>query len=201
MRSFFAALVACAVLPAAANAVTIDFEAAGAGAPPLFNFNAGQTVAIDGITFSGGTLLNGEFSSVDQTAVYATAPFNSPSTSGSYSNPITIDLGRAFTQVSLDLVNESAGTYSVTTNTGLSQTLTLDGNVDQIFSLAGEGITSLSVLAVETTGVGPAYDFAIDNVTAAGAVPEPAAWALMLGGFGLVGTAMRRRQRTTVRFA
>jgi hypothetical protein len=26
-------------------------------------------------------------------------------------------------------------------------------------------------------------------------VPEPAAWALMLAGFGLVGGAMRRRQR------
>jgi len=31
--------------------------------------------------------------------------------------------------------------------------------------------------------------------------PEPAAWAMMLGGFGLLGTAMRRRRRTTVTFA
>jgi len=28
-------------------------------------------------------------------------------------------------------------------------------------------------------------------------VPEPAAWAMMLGGFGLVGSAMRRRRVTT----
>jgi len=34
----------------------------------------------------------------------------------------------------------------------------------------------------------------------AAAVPEPASWALMLGGFGLVGGAMRRR-KTQVRFA
>lgn len=33
------------------------------------------------------------------------------------------------------------------------------------------------------------------------AVPEPAAWALMLGGFGLVGGAMRRRDRTRVTYA
>jgi hypothetical protein len=32
------------------------------------------------------------------------------------------------------------------------------------------------------------------------AVPEPASWAMMLGGFGLVGAAMRRRQRVAVRF-
>lgn len=33
------------------------------------------------------------------------------------------------------------------------------------------------------------------------AVPEPASWALMIGGVGVVGGAMRRRQRTTVSFA
>ncbi len=33
------------------------------------------------------------------------------------------------------------------------------------------------------------------------AVPEPASWALMLGGFGLVGSAMRRRARVAVTYA
>lgn len=32
-------------------------------------------------------------------------------------------------------------------------------------------------------------------------VPEPAAWAMMLAGFGLVGSAMRRRQKVAVTFA
>jgi len=37
----------------------------------------------------------------------------------------------------------------------------------------------------------------VDNVTYAaggGAVPEPAAWALMISGFGLAGAALRRRR-------
>ncbi len=34
-----------------------------------------------------------------------------------------------------------------------------------------------------------------------GAVPEPASWALMLGGFGLVGAALRQRSRATVVYA
>ena len=34
-----------------------------------------------------------------------------------------------------------------------------------------------------------------------GAVPEPAAWAMMLAGFGLVGSAMRRREKVAVTFA
>jgi hypothetical protein len=33
------------------------------------------------------------------------------------------------------------------------------------------------------------------------AVPEPATWAMFIGGFGLIGGAMRRRQRVSVRFA
>ncbi|QXQ06298.1 PEPxxWA-CTERM sorting domain-containing protein [Sphingosinicellaceae bacterium] len=35
--------------------------------------------------------------------------------------------------------------------------------------------------------------WSLNFTTVAGAVPEPATWALMLGGFGLVGGAMRRR--------
>lgn len=33
------------------------------------------------------------------------------------------------------------------------------------------------------------------------AVPEPASWAMMIGGFGMVGGAMRRRQKAAVSFA
>jgi hypothetical protein len=32
-------------------------------------------------------------------------------------------------------------------------------------------------------------------------VPEPAAWGMLIGGFGMAGAAMRRRRRTAVRFA
>ena len=33
------------------------------------------------------------------------------------------------------------------------------------------------------------------------AVPEPATWAMMIGGFGLIGAAMRRRQKVSVTYA
>ena len=67
-------------------------------------------------------------------------------------------------------------------------------------AIAGQSIRSFSF---STTGGG------IDDVrqirlgVAAGPVapiPEPAMWAMMIGGFGMVGGAMRRR-RTTVSFA
>ena len=39
--------------------------------------------------------------------------------------------------------------------------------------------------------------FEFDNI-AAGAVPEPATWAMLIAGFGLVGASMRRRKKNIV---
>lgn len=44
-------------------------------------------------------------------------------------------------------------------------------------------------------------DFAPDDSSFAASAPEPAAWAMMLGGFGAVGGMMRGRRKTAVRFA
>jgi hypothetical protein len=52
------------------------------------------------------------------------------------------------------------------------------------------------------SGFGKGVDFSGGNIgrafngslTYTGGVPEPTSWALMIGGFGLVGTAMRRRR-------
>jgi len=41
----------------------------------------------------------------------------------------------------------------------------------------------------------------ITNFQAPGGVPEPASWAMMVGGFGLIGGAMRSRRKAAVRFA
>jgi len=46
-------------------------------------------------------------------------------------------------------------------------------------------------------------NFRVSGYNDVTAVPEPAAWAMMIGGFGVAGGALRRRKaaRTTVRFA
>lgn len=57
------------------------------------------------------------------------------------------------------------------------------------------GSTGQQALTFQFRGNGvPAADFAIDRVFAV-AVPEPASWALMISGFGMVGVALRRRTR------
>ncbi len=49
---------------------------------------------------------------------------------------------------------------------------------------------------VGVDGDANAAQFVITTFTPSPGVPEPAAWAMMLGGFGLVGAAMRRRKHS-----
>ena len=62
-----------------------------------------------------------------------------------------------------------------------------------LFTFLGNGAT-ISGFTL-TSG---SNSFEIDNVAA---VPEPATWGMMILGFGVMGGAMRRRQRTTARVA
>ena len=52
-----------------------------------------------------------------------------------------------------------------------------------------------------SSNTGTAYGPVLDAVSLA--VPEPSSWAMMIGGVGLIGGAMRRRQKvnTTIRYA
>ena len=57
-----------------------------------------------------------------------------------------------------------------------------------------------SVLVTASTNPGVAETHDLDNLQfgLSAAVPEPASWALMVAGFGLVGANMRRRNRAVV---
>ena len=84
------------------------------------------------------------------------------------------------------------------------------GDVAQDFSLdtGGSGYNS-------APGFGSAYSAYVRDHSGAGdtrtrnyafriiddAVPEPATWAMMIGGFGMIGAAMRRRTRVSVSYA
>ena len=63
----------------------------------------------------------------------------------------------------------------------------------------GSGYTGYAdYLRVATNAGATTFNFELASATAA--VPEPATWAMMIAGFGLVGGAMRRR-KTSVAFA
>ncbi len=71
--------------------------------------------------------------------------------------------------------------------------------VSLFFTAAGAGNVKFNIGTNSADNVGPL----LDNVklTVDAGVPEPAAWAMMLAGFGLVGAAMRRREKVAFTFA
>lgn len=85
-----------------------------------------------------------------------------------------------------------AGDYTLNINLGSGLfTYTVDGHSS---SFDANGSTSINSVILQGYNSGNSYDIHWDNLNASGAVPEPASWALMLGGFGLLGGAMRRRK-------
>lgn len=112
--------------------------------------------------------------------------------------------GPAVATFSFTAPTNSFGFYSTgvqTTFTSVFKVTQLDGSAT-IFNLpitVNGGSSYFGV--VDTTGftsveiylssTGDAWG--IDDVSYNNAVPEPASWALMIAGFGLVGAAMRRR--------
>ena len=63
----------------------------------------------------------------------------------------------------------------------------------ETFSFVAAGPSTTLTFATDPLTSGGFYGMALDNVSVA-AVPEPATWAMMILGFGLVGGAMRRRR-------
>ena len=51
------------------------------------------------------------------------------------------------------------------------------------------------------SAVNSAYGAALDNVSVTTAVPEPMVWSMLIGGFGMVGFAARRRQTVRITYA
>ena len=82
-----------------------------------------------------------------------------------------------------------------------------DAPVNGTFKLtfgALPALVTLSNFATRFQRTGPNYNGSasgIGNPVAVVPVPEPATWAMMIGGFGLVGGALRRRRRAVMSFA
>jgi hypothetical protein len=116
-----------------------------------------------------------------------------------------VELGRNLGVLTLSLTGATFGTVGTITPAFSFAEWSLNGAADTLtiaFKPRGEGF---GVLLGGFDGVGSNFvvqfasgteaDVAASLTIGAAAVPEPAAWALMIAGFGLVGAAVRR-QRT-----
>lgn len=122
----------------------------------------------------------------------------SPNLVGSISQSFATVVGNAYS-LHFDLAH-NIGTASATNSFGFD----FNGVPVQGFgNYQALPYTSLTYTLVATSAIselkfnfrdGRPTSFSFDNVSLTGDVPEPAAWALMIAGFGFTGTAMRRRR-------
>ncbi|WP_185965219.1 PEPxxWA-CTERM sorting domain-containing protein [Glacieibacterium frigidum] len=153
---------------------------AGAGAgSATFQINGYRT--LDGI--NAGPLADTFTLSVNGTAVYS-AQFDL----GGFGSPVNVLLAPAgATQSAINNGFGQGGTAQVSVPISL-----LAGSNTLTFAYAGAdqglGDEAWGLSNVLVTG----------NAPAVGGVPEPATWAMLIGGFGLVGASARRRRAAVV---
>lgn len=86
-------------------------------------------------------------------------------------------------------LDQGAPGYNDPSGTGTAYSAyVLDHSCDNRYGNPGAACTS--------NAIGRNFAFRLD---AAGAVPEPATWAMLVAGFGVIGFAMRRRNNQTTR--
>jgi hypothetical protein len=95
---------------------------------------------------------------------------------------------------------------TVTDSFGSVVEIILNPTVNSFRGFTSTGtIVSLAVTGFNPPGGDTFFWPSVDDLTLAtavnGAIPEPATWAMMIAGFGLAGTAMRRRRSVTVSYA
>ena len=94
------------------------------------------------------------------------------------------------TDITVSLHAEAGFDYLNSYDPGIgAQYGSVNALADPTFTIADSAFSGFSIVGVPGSDVAPPSG-----------VPEPANWAMMVGGFGLLGSAMRRR-RASVRFA
>jgi choice-of-anchor C domain-containing protein len=202
MKKIALATLALLALPTTANAAAFmngSFENSAVNPGTFTTLGAGAT-DINGWTVGGN--------SVDYIGTYWNAADGARSIDlagngpGSISQTFDTVAGKTY-KVSFAMAGNTDGSPTVKTllvSGDASQNFSFDttgasrsdmGWVTKTFTFIANGKSSTLTFAAGDSGP---YGAALDNV-AVSAVPEPAAWALMITGFGMVGGAMRTRRR------
>lgn len=222
MRKFVLAAAALLATTGAAQAATAVYTPGSAAA---FAAPAGSSVVIDfnspaaGYTLSGGliqNISNGDGAKPAFSTDGAGSGFGYLTTTAAAS-PVTLQLdgttgyrqvsfywGSIDTYNTIQLLDASGNlinadlTFSSFTGTqvappadgnqGLPQT---NGRATFTIGAGDQGIAGLRFISTGNS-------FEVDNIAFSSAIPEPATWAMMIVGFGMVGAAMRRRNSAVV---
>jgi len=187
---------------APAGADTIDFDALASGAI--------VTTQYPGVTFSSSA--GHDVVTTAQSAAYHTTEpnFICSGVGGGITcvDPVYLDFATGVSGLHFLAVGDDSS--GVIGNASVFAGATFLGSVDivgdgvtfgspMLIDLSAfSGITRLEITTTDPAGLG--YDD-FTFTPGAGAVPELVTWALMAGGFGAVGVAMRSRRKPAITFA
>lgn len=172
------------------------------------NLRLNQTTTPPGVTVDGAITLNGT-SNIDLVGSAYTNSFAGTTSTTLYG----LD---AFTDALVRSTDANAGTYVSTNSSGVAfgPLGVTFGATDQLgFDISGitngaffnlnDGFYSVNLTTGAATRIGTigAGSLIGLSLAPAGAVPEPATWAMMLLGFGAIGATMRRRRSATAKLA
>lgn len=211
MRKLLISALIAATLPTAANAVVVVNGSFEDGTNP----GSFTTVGTGSSAITGWSVLSG---SVDYIGTYWQASDGvrsvdlSGNSIGTLGQTLTgLTAGQSY-KVTFDVsrnpdggVNPRTGVFNAggqTFNFSYSDASSNRANMKWqtvSYSFLATGSTALISFSSDASG-GCCFGPALDNVRIA-AVPEPASWAMMVGGFVLLGAAMRRRSASPAALA
>ncbi|MBW8742882.1 MAG: PEPxxWA-CTERM sorting domain-containing protein [Sphingomonas sp.] len=201
-----AAIAALGSLPAMASVTVSSVDGASPyGVPATFQF--------DGATPQySGTIYTDSVGGVRAQPAGSTGGYGAVGPSNAQSSA-DLDLSAFGAISSITLLWGSVDTYNLLSvlGTGLSFNGGDEGvspsngnqvnpSSNRLVTLTFTGADRWNVTGLQFSSTGNAFEFDNVNVVTAG-VPEPASWALMLGGFGAIGFAMRSRRKAALSFS
>lgn len=195
MKKWVLAATAAIGLAGSANAAVITLESVTDNGPNGFTFRYQGTLGPDEGVRSGDRLVIYDFAGYIDGSIMAPGSVQTtteltssdPVTPGFSDDPTLVNL--VFTYTGADF-RASGGPFAPFNFNGLSARSTFGGTIaDAFFTLTTKNNPD------GAPGGSGTPVFTLGSVTVPNAIPEPATWAMMLGGFGLAGAAMRRRAR------
>ena len=195
-KVFALAAVAAAVISSPAAAVIANGTFAAAFFSPnssLFGLQAGTTVTNTGaiITATGGDFIGigNPFFTVATFKATNGTPFSFSSSFGNFTGSIQSLTTSVSPNATIDF--DVFGTF--TPSFGVFNTAAL--------ASITFGLTQTGALVPGTPQPSISGSFTLSSPPTVNFIPEPAAWAMLIAGFGLTGAAMRRRRVTVAAVA
>lgn len=198
MKKWVLAAAAAVGLAGGANAAVITLESVTANGPDDFTFEYQGTLGPDEGVRAGDRLVIRDFRGYIAGSIFGGGPNLIATTELVSGDPLTPGfdddasiVNLVFTYTGPDF-RTSGGPFAPFNFDGLGARSTF-GNTraDAMFTL-----TTKNNPDGQPGGTGTPI-FTLGQVSVPNAIPEPASWAMMIGGFAMAGAAMRRRARMT----